>query len=360
MHQHVESQKKTRESLLAHLLSYPKSEITDIFKFIFQSAFGCEHLVSAEEKAIAYITHEYAEMTVESPIAVDPLDGDYSRVHLSCLSRGLTPETLGKLFCRSAKAEENGNVALQEKIKAATNLIAEGMLPFSADDFRNALDQWNAAGFPPVHHSEAFRQAYHPAYRVIANDYVEFLPLFEELDRRLKNGNVVLAIEGGSASGKTTLANLLSGIYDATVFHMDDFFLRPEQRTPERFAEAGGNVDRERFLSEVLLPLHEGKNVLYRPFNCTTQTIESAEKISPKQLTIIEGAYSMHPELSSFYDLTVFLDISPEYQRERILMRNSPQFAERFFNEWIPLEEIYQEKMHVKERCDLSFSICKK
>ena len=360
MYQHVESQKKTRESLLAHLLSYPKSEITDLFKFIFQSAFGCEHLVSAEEKAIAYIAHEYAGMTEESPIAVDSLDGNYSRVHLSCLSRGLTPETLGKLFCRSAKTEENGNVALQEKIKAATDLIAEDMLPFSANDFKNALDQWKAAGYPPVHHSKAFRQAYHPAYRVISNDYVEILPLFEELDRRLKNGSVVLAIEGGSASGKSTLANMLSEIYDATVFHMDDFFLRPEQRTPERFAEVGGNVDRERFLSEVLLPLREGKNVLYRPFNCATQTIESAETISPKQLTIIEGAYSMHPELSSFYDLTVFLDITPEYQKERILKRNSPMFAERFFNEWIPLEVIYHDKANVKTRCDLSFPIDKK
>ena len=34
---------------------------------------------------------------------------------------------------------------------------------------------------------------------------------------------------------------------------MDDFFLRPEQRRPERFAEPGGNVDRERFAAEVLV-----------------------------------------------------------------------------------------------------------
>ena len=46
----------------------------------------------------------------------------------------------------------------------------------------------------------------------------------------------VVAIDGKCTSGKTTLASKLAEIYDCNVFHMDDFFLRPEQRTPERFA----------------------------------------------------------------------------------------------------------------------------
>ena len=70
---------------------------------------------------------------------------------------------------------------------------------------------------------------------------------------------VVVAIDGKCTSGKTTLASKLAQIYDCNVFHMDDFFLRPEQRTPERFAEIGGNVDYERFREEVLLPLKSGK-----------------------------------------------------------------------------------------------------
>ena len=58
---------------------------------------------------------------------------------------------------------------------------------------------------------------------------------------------VIVAIDGKCTSGKTTLAGRLAEIYDCNVFHMDDFFLRPEQRTAERFAEVGGNVDYERF-----------------------------------------------------------------------------------------------------------------
>ena len=126
------------------------------------------------------------------------------------------------------------------------------------------------------------------------------------------NDRVLLAIDGGSASGKTTLAARLADRFrDTRVFHMDDFFLRPEQRTPDRFAEPGGNVDRERFLEEVLKPLSRGEAVAYRPFDCGTFTVGKPVSIRPGRLNIIEGAYSLHPDLAGFYDGSVFLRIDP-------------------------------------------------
>ena len=134
---------------------------------------------------------------------------------------------------------------------------------------------------------------------------------------------------------------------------MDDFFLRPEQRTEERFSEQGGNVDRERFSEEVLLPLHEGKAVDYRRFDCATFTIAPPQRIEPEKLSIVEGAYSMHPDLAPYYDLSVFLAVSAEKQRERILKRNAPAHAKQFFDRWIPLEQRYFDALDVKMRCDL-------
>lgn len=180
--------------------------------------------------------------------------------------------------------------------------------------------------------------------------------LFTELNSRLDKGRVILAIEGGSASGKTTLAKLFEERYDATVFHTDDFFLRPHQRTPERLNEVGGNLDRERFLSEVLTPLKEGKTIEYKRFDCATMTLAEAVTVTPKSLVIIEGAYSMHPELRDFYDLSVFIDISKSMQKERVLKRN-PDRAQRFFDEWIPLEDRYFEKMQIKQKCDIVIKV---
>ena len=353
----MEKRQRTRELLMKHFRRYPKLQIEDIFKYIHQSAAGCEHMVSSLERATDYIRKERENSFTDVGDPIDILDGAYSRVHLSCLDEGVSVETLGKLFYASAKKEENSRADIEEKLGVARSLVVEGALPFALQEFDGAVAAWKAAGYPAVHHSETFRAQYHPAYRVIANSYVTFLPLLARIDRALSQGSVTVAVEGGSASGKTTLGKLLAELYDCNVFHMDDFFLRPEQRTAERYAEIGGNVDRERFLEEVLIPHSKGEAVNYRKFDCSTFSLGSSERIVPRKLTVVEGAYSMHPELAPYYDLSVFLDISPEAQRVRIGKRNPSPMAERFFNEWIPLEQVYFNKMHVKQRCDMCISI---
>ena len=95
---------------------------------------------------------------------------------------------------------------------------------------------------------------------------------------------VIVAIDGKCTSGKTTLASKLAELYDCNVFHMDDFFLRPEQRTSERFAEVGGNVDYERFQEEVLFPLRSGKAFSYRPFDCSTFTLAAPVTVTQKKV----------------------------------------------------------------------------
>ena len=151
---------------------------------------------------------------------------------------------------------------------------------------------------------------------------------------------VIVAIDGKCTSGKTTLASQLGEIYDCNVFHMDDFFLRPEQRTPERFAEVGGNVGYERFHEEVLLPLKSGKAFSYRPFDCSTFTLAAPVTVAPKKLNVIEGTYSHHPYFGNPYDLKILLTVDEEIQRQRILER--PAFLhKRFFEEWIPMENRY-------------------
>ena len=155
---------------------------------------------------------------------------------------------------------------------------------------------------------------------------------------------VIVAIDGKCTSGKTTLASKLAEIYDCNVFHMDDFFLRPEQRTPERFAEVGGNVDYERFREEVLLPLKTGKAFSYRPFDCSTFTLAAPVTVAPQKLNIIEGTYSHHPYFGNPYDLKILLTVDKETQRQRILER--PIFLhKRFFEEWIPMENRYFEAL---------------
>ena len=162
---------------------------------------------------------------------------------------------------------------------------------------------------------------------------------------------LVVAIDGNCTAGKTTLAEMLAEHYDCNVFHMDDFFLRPEQRTPERYSEVGGNVDYERFKDELLIPLRAGKEFSYRPFDCGTFTLSEPICVAPKRLNIIEGTYSLHPYFGDSYDMNIFLTVTPELQRQRILER--PSFLHnRFFEEWIPMERRYFDGCTVTSKCD--------
>lgn len=184
------------------------------------------------------------------------------------------------------------------------------------------------------------------------------MELLQAIDEKLPQlERLLLAIDGGSASGKTTLAALLAQRYGCPVFHMDDFFLRPEQRTPQRLAEPGGNVDRERFFSEVLQPLRQGGPASYRRYDCQTGQLLPPVLRQAGQLNVIEGAYSMHPELSALYDLSVFLAVSPETQRRRILQREPAFKQQLFFQKWIPMENRYFQAFSIPERCDLRIEI---
>ena len=151
---------------------------------------------------------------------------------------------------------------------------------------------------------------------------------------------VLIALDGRAASGKTTLADAFEKRLDCNVFHLDDFFLRPEQRSPERLLTPGENVDHERFVVEVMMPLLSGKEFSYRPFSCSTMTLGDPVAVTPKRINLIEGAYACHPSLFDAYTHRFFLTVSPEEQLFRIAQRNASSL-EAFKSRWIPLEEAY-------------------
>ena len=162
----------------------------------------------------------------------------------------------------------------------------------------------------------------------------------------------LVAIDGPCGSGKSSLAGALHDRFpDSLVIHVDDFFLQPHQRTPARMLEPGGNLDRERLIEEVLLPLQTGQYRGHRRFNCQTRQMEQVAG-SPRPLVILEGSYSHHPALRPFYHLTVFLDVDEKEQLRRLELRN-PAALPQFIARWIPLENAYFQHFGIRDRADL-------
>ncbi len=164
-----------------------------------------------------------------------------------------------------------------------------------------------------------------------------------------KNDILIVAIDGRCASGKTTLSTQLQKLLECNVIHMDEFFLRPCQRTVQRLEMVGENVDHERFLEEVLLPLREGKEFSYRPYDCKLGKLREAISVSKNKINIIEGSYSCHKDLREYYDLRIFMTIDESEQIERIIKRNGENAAKVFREKWIPMEEKYFESMNIGE-----------
>ena len=167
----------------------------------------------------------------------------------------------------------------------------------------------------------------------------------------------IVAIDGRCASGKTTVSKTLSEALNAPVVHMDDFFLRPHQRTPERLASPGENIDHERFLKEVLFPLSRGLSCNYAPFSCSSQNLLPTISLIHNGIVIVEGSYAHHNDLRPYYNLCLFLTVDSEEQIRRIRKRNGENMARIFESKWIPMEEAYFEKFSIAENAHGVFSL---
>lgn len=186
--------------------------------------------------------------------------------------------------------------------------------------------------------------------------YNEYKYVIDEIKNLLKdNEKLVIAIDGRCGGGKSSLGAMLSEEFDGSLFHMDDFFLPPRMKTKERLAQPGGNVHYERFEEEILKSLKNDEPAVYRKYLCNKGELSQPIKVEPKNLTIVEGSYSLHPTLRDYYDYKIFITIDPKVQHERILKRNGEEKLQDFINKWIPLEEHYFTELDIENKCDIIF-----
>lgn len=319
----------------AQLANHPGMQAQDIIKLCYQAAFGAEHILQDKAAAEAYFYKEYeATPDTDEPL-FEAISPEVCRVNFGGWKReNLPPQWLFRMFVHSEYlAEEERFLAyLQAAIPPAER------------------EAYLAGGIRAVHHSDSYREVNQPHYRIVFSRFADLLPVLQKLKGKASG---VIALDGRAASGKTTTAGLLAKVLDAPVIAMDDFFLPPELRTPQRLAEIGGNVHYERVREEVLPGLQTGQAFSYRVFDCGQMAYGATIEIPKAPYRIVEGSYSHHPALGDYADLRVFLNIDPEIQMERIQKRNGEKLAEMFRTRWIPMEEAYFDGFSIREKADL-------
>lgn len=343
------------EILRAHAQRYPLMQPCDAVKLLYQHAMGGGHLITDVPACLHMLRTEYAALFPCAAPALEDIGNGRFRYNLAALNEKSLPlSCLCMLFVLSSEQASGRSEDFAPLIEVLRDAATEGLFSFNAQELDQYLFRYRRSGYPSVHHSDIYRRAYHPAYRVLDGKFTRLLPVIERINVLMEEKtHVVVAIDGGAASGKTTSAALLSQLYDTAVVHMDDFFLPFAMRTPERLAEPGGNIHYERFAQEVLPGLRYGANIRHRVFDCSTGEFSDERIVRHRPLTIVEGVYSHHPSLADAYTLRVFLSISAEEQHRRILQRNGADGAPAFFERWIPLENAYFEKCAIPSHSDI-------
>ncbi|MBQ4557390.1 MAG: hypothetical protein IJA60_07080 [Clostridia bacterium] len=330
--------------LAKHLERYPEMQPQDVVKICYQAAYGAEHLLGDVNAAKEYFISEYSAVEPQNTEIFEEISQEYIRVNLAAWKyHGLPQEWLFNMFAFTAKNRHDADNRFDEYLQIAEKSIG-----------KEYIEGYKKGGARAVHHSDEYRAAYKPAYRVVCSRFVRLIPVLVKAAKLPeKDGARVISIDGRAASGKTTAAKMLSKVLGAAVLHMDDFFLPPEMRSCDRFAQPGGNVHYERFAKEVLPALSECESFSYSIFDCGIMDFAGSRVVENLPWRIVEGAYSCHKAFGDYADLKVFFDIDAEEQMRRIIARNGEEMAEMFRTRWIPLEEEYYIAHNIKEKADI-------
>lgn len=337
--------------LLEQLSKHPAMQAQDLVKLCYHAACGADHLLRDLDGARAFFLAEYENTPPAEGDLYEPVSENYARVNIAqWKQRGLKADWLFKLFCLSAVHDENSREKLLQNIGTVECMLSHTHI--SRVEWDEYITDYVNQGLPAVHHSDVYRQAERPAYRLVKLPLLRLLPVLELVAGKTAKP-CVIAIDGRAGSGKSTLAEALSHLLDADLVHMDDFFLPLELRNDERLSAPGGNVHYERFKAEVLPKLRSVEGFSYNVFSCSEMRINGSREVKSPDYRIVEGSYSLHPEFGDYWDVAVFCAIRPEKQLERIIKRDGAEYAEMFRTRWIPMEEKYFKTFDICLKADI-------
>ncbi len=174
--------------------------------------------------------------------------------------------------------------------------------------------------------------------------------------QRLRNEDkrFVIAIDGGSGSGKSTIGAAVAAELGATLVPRDDFFSAhvthegwAAKDTAQRAADC---IDWQRLRREVLEPLVAGQIARWATFDftqgvCTDGSYGSSlnwkKALPPASIIVVEGTYSARPELADLIDLSVLVDVPAPVRHQMLEMRSEADWLAMWHVRWDRAEDYH-------------------
>lgn len=157
---------------------------------------------------------------------------------------------------------------------------------------------------------------------------------------------LVVAIDGRSGTGKSTLAGEVAAELDAVVIVGDDFYSGGDAafwdtKTPAQKADHVIDWHRQRV---VLTDLRAGRRALWHPYDWDAfdgRLADTPITADPAPVVILEGAYSARPELADLIDVRVLLIIDEDVRRRRLIERDGESYNADWDARWRSAEDHY-------------------
>lgn len=150
-----------------HLLYYPKMQPQDCVKLLYQNEFGPGHSIN-EEKSLLYLQEELKEETQSvQPEMFLPIGNHFVRVDLQQAIKEYTLEDINTWFVGSGKYYRGSMASFMQKLKTFKKHASALPINFSQEELDVYLAYYRGSAYPAVHHSDIYRENYHPHYRVI-------------------------------------------------------------------------------------------------------------------------------------------------------------------------------------------------
>lgn len=192
-----------------------------------------------------------------------------------------------------------------------------------------------------------------------------------EIRRRMQSSEspLLVALDGPSGAGKTTLATALAADFQTAHVPSDDFYAAdiPDARwdalSPAGRAEHA--IDWRRLRRDALEPLLAGRPARWHPFDFLGGTRPDGTygmqtrgvELPPASIIVLEGAYSTRPQLEDLISLTVLVDAPRELCHARLAAREQPSFLAAWHERWDAAEDYYFTQVRPRSSFDRIVSI---
>jgi len=183
-----------------------------------------------------------------------------------------------------------------------------------------------------------------------------------EIQRRLQRKSLVLvALDGRSGTGKSTIAQAVAARVDASIVVSDDFYAGGNddvwygRSASEKVAQG---IDWRRMRKEVLEPLLANKPASWHPLDFQPGSgwigwKEEFVMLEPAPVILLDGIYSARPELADLVDVAVLIETDDLVRRKRLVVREGQDFMQRWHQLWDAAEDYYFTHIRPRSSFDL-------